>query len=140
MVNSKGERFANEALAYDQFGETMRRVDPETGEMPNATAWLIFDQNYWDKFGIFGVTPGGEAPDYLYRAASLSKLAAQIGVVTRGCCVRSTSSTRTPPKRATRNSAAVTPSSTDTLARTTRVLARRLPTLGSPRSLRRRAT
>ena len=80
MVNSKGERFANEALAYDQFGEIMRRVDPETGEMPNATAWLIFDQNYWDKFGIFGVTPGGEAPDYLYRAASLSKLAAQIGV------------------------------------------------------------
>ena len=36
--------------------------------MPNATAWLIFDQNYWDKFGIFGITPGGEVPDYLHRA------------------------------------------------------------------------
>ena len=52
MVNSNGERFANEALAYDQFGAIMREVDPETGTMPNATAWLIFDQNYWDKFGI----------------------------------------------------------------------------------------
>ena len=80
MVNSKGERFANEALAYDQFGQIMREVDPETGTMPNATAWLIFDQNYWTKFGIFGVTPGGEVPDYLHRADTLSELAAKIGV------------------------------------------------------------
>ncbi|PFG39063.1 succinate dehydrogenase/fumarate reductase flavoprotein subunit [Georgenia soli] len=80
MVNSKGERFANEALAYDQFGQIMREIDPETGTMPNATAWLIFDQNYWEKFGIFGVTPGGEVPDYLERASTLSELAAKIGV------------------------------------------------------------
>lgn len=80
MVNRTGERFANEALAYDQFGAIMRERDPETGEMPNSEAWLIFDQNYWDKFGIFGVTPGGEVPEYLYRADTLSDLAAQIGV------------------------------------------------------------
>lgn len=79
MVNTKGERFANEALAYDQFGQIMREPD-KTGQLPNATAWLIFDQNYWDKFGIFGVTPGGEVPDYLYQADNLSGLAAQIGV------------------------------------------------------------
>src|SRR4051795_2522945 len=80
MVNSKGQRFTNEALAYDQFGAIMREVDPETGTMPNATAWLIFDQNYWDKFGIFGITPGGDVPDYLHRANTLAELAAQIGV------------------------------------------------------------
>ncbi|MEU3458033.1 FAD-dependent oxidoreductase [Micromonospora sp. NPDC006766] len=80
MVNSKGERFANEALAYDQFGKIMREVDPETGTMPNATVWLIFDQNYWTKFGIFGVTPGGPVPDYLHSADTLSELAAKIGV------------------------------------------------------------
>jgi 3-oxosteroid 1-dehydrogenase len=80
MVNSAGERFANEALAYDQFGKIMREVDPESGTMPNATAWLIFDQNYWDKFGIFGIPPGGEVPDYLHRADTLSELAAAIGV------------------------------------------------------------
>ncbi|WP_009476078.1 FAD-dependent oxidoreductase [Rhodococcus sp. JVH1] len=80
MVNSKGERFANEALAYDQFGQIMREVDPETGTMPNATAWLIFDQNYWTKFGIFGITPGAAVPDYLHRADTLSELADKIGV------------------------------------------------------------
>jgi 3-oxosteroid 1-dehydrogenase len=80
MVNSKGERFANEALPYDQLGKIMREVDPETGTMPNATAWLIFDHNYWTKFGIFGVTPGGEVPDYIHRADTLSGLAAKIDV------------------------------------------------------------
>ncbi len=80
MVNSAGERFANEALAYDQFGAIMREADPETGEMPNALAWLIFDQNYWDKYGIFGVTPGGEVPDFIRRADSLARLAGEIGV------------------------------------------------------------
>src|SRR3954447_4388799 len=80
MVNSAGERFANEALAYDQFGKIMREVDPESGTMPNATAWLIFDQNYWNKFGIFGIPPGGDVPDYLHRADTLAELAAEIGV------------------------------------------------------------
>jgi succinate dehydrogenase/fumarate reductase flavoprotein subunit len=80
MVNSKGERFANEALAYDQFGKIMREVDPETGTMPNATAWLIFDHNYWTKFGIFGVPPGGEVPEFLERGDTLTELAAKIGV------------------------------------------------------------
>lgn len=80
MVNSQGLRFANEALAYDQFGQIMREVDPTTGTMPNATAWLIFDQKYWKKFGIFGVTPGGEVPKYLHRADTLAELAAKIGV------------------------------------------------------------
>ncbi|TDU87860.1 FAD binding domain-containing protein [Kribbella voronezhensis] len=80
MVNSKGERFANEALPYDQLGKLMREVDSGTGAMPNATAWLIFDQTYWTKFGIFGIPPGGEVPDYLERADTLSELAAKIGV------------------------------------------------------------
>lgn len=80
MVNSKGERFANEAQPYDQLGQIMREVDPETGTMPNATAWLIFDHHYWTKFGIFGIPPGGEVPDYLHRADTLSELASKIGV------------------------------------------------------------
>ncbi len=80
MVNSTGRRFANEALAYDQFGQIMREVDPQTGTMPNATAWLIFDHQYWTKFGIFGVTPGGEVPEYLHQADTLAELANKIGV------------------------------------------------------------
>ncbi|WP_460808591.1 FAD-binding protein [Micromonospora zhanjiangensis] len=80
MVNHQGERFANEALPYDQLGKIMREVDPRTDTLPNATAWLIFDHNYWTKFGIFGITPGGPVPDYIHRADTLAGLAAQIGV------------------------------------------------------------
>jgi 3-oxosteroid 1-dehydrogenase len=80
MVNSKGERFANEALAYDQLGAIMHEADPETGELPNATAWLVFDHSYWTRFGIFGVAPGGPVPSYLHTADTLSGLAAKIGV------------------------------------------------------------
>jgi succinate dehydrogenase/fumarate reductase flavoprotein subunit len=80
MVNSKGERFANEALPYDQLGKIMREVDPTTGTMPNATAWLIFDHDYWTKFGIFGTPPGGDVPDYLHRGWTLPDLAAKIGI------------------------------------------------------------
>ncbi|MFD6860462.1 FAD-dependent oxidoreductase [Rhodococcus sp. NPDC060086] len=80
MVNSKGKRFADEALAYDQFGQIMREVDPETGTMPNVTAWLIFDQQYWTKFGIFGATPGGDVPECLFQADTLADLAKKIGV------------------------------------------------------------
>jgi len=48
--------------------------------MPNAVAWLVFDHNYWEKFGIFGITLGGEVPDYLHRSDTLTELAAKIGV------------------------------------------------------------
>src|SRR5690606_36367209 len=36
--------------------------------------------DYWTKFGIFGVPPDGEVPDYLHPADSLSELATKLGV------------------------------------------------------------
>lgn len=80
IVNSAGKRFTNEAESYDKFGAAMRQADPATGEMPNDPAWFVFDQNFWEKFGLFGVTPGGDVPDYVHQADSLSELAEQIDV------------------------------------------------------------
>ena len=133
MVNSNGERFANEALAYDQFGAIMREVDPETGTMPNATAWLIFDQNYWDKFGIFGITPGGDVPDYLHRAETSRRPGTSRSVSTPTASRRrSSGSTPTPDGHATRSSSAARRSSTGTSGLTTPAWARTHPTPGSP--------
>jgi hypothetical protein len=132
MVNRSGERFANEALAYDQFGAIMREVDPETGTMPNATAWLVFDHNYWTKFGIFGVPPGGEVPDYLQRADSLSELASKIGVDEAGCSAPSTGSIPRRDGPAIRSLAAATRCSTATSARSTPGWAGSRRTPGSP--------
>lgn len=100
--------------------------------MPNATAWLIFDQNYWDKFGIFGITPGGDAPDYLHQASTLADLAKQIGVDADGLQKTVERLTPTPDGHATRSSSAARRSSTATSGRTTRGWARTRPTPGSP--------
>jgi hypothetical protein len=80
MVNGNGERFGNEAASYNHLGGVMRKVDPETGTMPNATAWLVFDHSYWTRFGIFGVPPGGEVPGYITRADTLEELARACGI------------------------------------------------------------
>jgi succinate dehydrogenase/fumarate reductase flavoprotein subunit len=79
MVNSTGQRFGNEALSYNHLGKIMRQADPD-GSMPNATAWLVFDDSYWTKFGIFGNPPGSEVPDYVVRADTLEQLADACGI------------------------------------------------------------
>ncbi|WIM68239.1 FAD-dependent oxidoreductase [Corynebacterium breve] len=80
MVNKDGMRFTNEAAAYDQMGGAMRVFDEERGEMVNDPAYFIFDQNFWEKYGLFGTAPGAEAPEYIMKADSLSELAERAGV------------------------------------------------------------
>lgn len=80
VVNMKGRRFANEALPYDQFGRIMHETDEATGEQPNSPAWFVFDQTYWEKFGVFGTPPGGEVPSYIVQANSISELAEKTGM------------------------------------------------------------
>ncbi|CAM3465434.1 FAD-dependent oxidoreductase [Nocardioides dubius] len=79
MVNDAGERFANEAVSYNDLGAVMRTPD-ENGEMPNSSAWMIFDEYYHRRYSFLGVEPGGEYPANVYQAPTLEELAAKIGV------------------------------------------------------------
>src|SRR5215208_2746256 len=80
MVNADGERFTNEALPYDDVGEVMRRADPSTGHMPNAVAWIIFDDYYRRRYGFFDWAPGSELPAFVARAGSIGELARRCGI------------------------------------------------------------
>lgn len=80
MVNARGERFANEALSYNDLGAVMREPDPVTGEMPNATAWMIFDEYYHQHYGFLGAAPGGQYPSIVVSAPTLHELATQCGI------------------------------------------------------------
>jgi succinate dehydrogenase/fumarate reductase flavoprotein subunit len=80
MVNTKGERFANEAVSYNDLGEVMRRVDPETGEMPNVSAWMIFDEYYHQHYSFLSTPPGGDYPPSVVKADTLEELAARCGI------------------------------------------------------------
>lgn len=80
MVNSKGERFGNEAASYNDLGGVMRQADPVTGEMPNATAWMIFDEQYHRSYSFLSVPPGGDYPPVVVRADTLEELAREVGI------------------------------------------------------------
>ncbi|GAA1638142.1 FAD-dependent oxidoreductase [Georgenia ruanii] len=84
MVNSHGERFANEAVSYNDLGAIMRQADPVTGEMPNATAWMIFDEYYHSHYGFLSTPPGGMYPPNVVQAPTLEELARKCGIDPEG--------------------------------------------------------
>ncbi len=80
MVNRKGERFGNEAASYNDLGAVMREADPETGEMLNETAWMIFDEYYHQRYAFLSTPPGGEYPSIVESAPTLEALADKCGI------------------------------------------------------------
>jgi succinate dehydrogenase/fumarate reductase flavoprotein subunit len=80
MVNRHGHRFCNEAANYNALGGAFHRLDESRLDYANVPAYMIFDQSTVDKYGAFGVGPGGEMPSWLYRAGSLDELAEAFGI------------------------------------------------------------
>ncbi len=81
MVNKRGRRFTNEAANYNAFGGAFHVEDVSRFEYANLPCWLVFDQNYADKYG-FRVASGVEAkgvPTWLPRGDTPEALAEQIG-------------------------------------------------------------
>ncbi|MEV7862618.1 FAD-dependent oxidoreductase [Streptomyces hirsutus] len=80
MVNAEGKRFGNEAASYNDLGAVMREVNPANGEMPNATAWMIFDECYHQRYSFLSTPPGGDYPAVVQKAATLEELARKCGI------------------------------------------------------------
>jgi 3-oxosteroid 1-dehydrogenase len=87
IVNTDGQRYANECLPYDQFGREM--LAGHASGVSHIPSFLIFDQELLDTYGIpstpdalyagVDLDPWFEG-GYLWRADSIEELAAQIGV------------------------------------------------------------
>ena len=83
LVNSAGNRFVNEAAPYSDVVHVMYDKNVVTPDIP---AWLVFDQNYRNRYLFQEVAPLLPFPDSWYQAGavfqdwSLSGLAAKIGV------------------------------------------------------------
>lgn len=80
MVNRHGVRFANEAANYNALGGAFHRLDESRLDYPNVPAFMIFDRSAVDRFGVFGVAPGGEMPAWVTRADTLDELAGALGL------------------------------------------------------------
>jgi len=81
MVNRRGQRFTNEAANYNAFGGAFHVEDVSRFEYANLPCWLVFDQNYGDKYG-FRVASGIEGkgvPAWVPRGDTPAALAELIG-------------------------------------------------------------
>ena len=80
MVNREGKRFCNEAANYSALAGAFHQFDPQSYDYPNLPAWLIFDENYVERYPIGPRLPGQPVPDWVMRAESLEELAEQLGL------------------------------------------------------------
>lgn len=87
LVNSAGQRFVNEAAPYSDVVHIMYEKNAVTPDIP---AWLIFDQNYRNRYLFRDISPMLPFPDSWYAAGAVFKdstvagLAAKIGVPAAG--------------------------------------------------------
>lgn len=79
MVNSQGFRFTNEAANYNALGGAFHTLDTHF-KWTNNPCWLIFDQEFVNRYGGFGVPVGAEMPDWVTRADSLDALANKLEI------------------------------------------------------------
>ncbi len=80
IVNSRGQRFTNEAANYNALGGALHAFDPTSFRYVNLPCWLVFDEDFVQRHGCFGNAPGAPVPDFIQRADSLVDLAEAIGI------------------------------------------------------------
>lgn len=88
IVNMSGKRFMNESMPYVEACHHMYGGQYGQGPGPgeNIPAWLIFDQQYRDRYIFAGLQPGQRIPNkwlesgVIVKAATLAELAQKTGV------------------------------------------------------------
>lgn len=86
MINRRGNRFTNEAANYNAFGAAFHVEDVSRFDYANLPCWLVFDQNYAEKYGFRVAAAVGDisVPDWVVRGDTPDALAAQLGVDAAG--------------------------------------------------------
>lgn len=80
MVDSRGQRFSDEAQNYNDLGRSLHTFDPGQFGFSRDPSWLIFDVNYRDHYPVGPARPGTPNPDWLLSADTLAGLASLINV------------------------------------------------------------
>ena len=83
IVNRAGKRFLNEAGEYNSMAGPFHHLDPRAGYL-NDPAWIVFDDQHLKRYGFLGIEPGGEAPDWFNKSATLEDLADKTGIAADG--------------------------------------------------------
>lgn len=84
IVNRKGLRFANDAF-YPDVATKVWRFDGQDDGLVNWPAWLVFDENFREKYSLLPSFPGQPLPEGVsVQAESLEELAAITGIDKNG--------------------------------------------------------
>lgn len=79
-VNRYGKRFANDGF-YPDVATKVARFDGQEEGQPNWPAWIVFDQNMVDKYGMLPSWPGTELPASMaVMADTVVELALKVGI------------------------------------------------------------
>src|SRR4051812_32978094 len=89
IVNMAGKRFMNESMPYVEACHHMYGGQYGQGPGPgeNIPAWLVFDQQYRDRYIFAGLQPGQRIPNkwlesgVIVKADTLEELAAKAGLL-----------------------------------------------------------
>ena len=80
IVNRHGKRFANDSF-YPDVATKVARFDGQEEGMPNWPAWLLFDDNMREKYGLLPFFPGQELAEGMAQSAdTLDGLADLAGI------------------------------------------------------------
>jgi 3-oxosteroid 1-dehydrogenase len=80
VVNSRGRRFVNEAMNYNDMGKALANFDPVAYAYSNQPCWLIFDERFRQSYSIATCTPESPTPGWMTTAATLQELAQATGI------------------------------------------------------------
>jgi 3-oxosteroid 1-dehydrogenase len=83
VVNRAGKRFFDEAYFQSMVG-AIRQFDAMTHSHVNLPAFLIFDSQYAEKYSFADRPAGAEVPAWVHRDATVSGLAAKLGISSQG--------------------------------------------------------
>jgi succinate dehydrogenase/fumarate reductase flavoprotein subunit len=80
IVNSRGRRFVNEAMNYNDMGKALANFDPVSYSYPNQPCWLVFDDRFRRSYSVATCTPDAPTPNWMVTAPTLGQLAQSAGI------------------------------------------------------------
>jgi len=79
IVNKRGERFGDESY-FPAIVAAARRFDAWAHTFPNMPCYVIFDQNYVEKYSFNGAPAGSAIPPWVSHAKNLDELAESLEI------------------------------------------------------------
>ena len=79
IVNTAGQRFADES-SFGDVAAKLRHFDFRSHRLTNVPCYLIFDAQYFEKYGLPPLPASQSPPDWLPRSESVAELAQRLNV------------------------------------------------------------